>query len=129
MFNQISSKFAIMFLLAPFTLTVDTAFPISICKVKNSVFRPKIYISSHSEHVQPNFVKLGNIKYKIYIYLSCVQCFMPSFVLTNNNILSDTLTYSNFAILLLGLEYKHFDRKITTVTLHTQLYKNYVGNT
>ena len=54
---------------------------------------------------------------------------MPSFILTHNNILSDTLTYSNFAILLLGLENKHFDRKISTFTLHTQLNKNYIGNT
>ena len=33
---------------------------------------------------------------------------MPSFILTHNNILSNTLTYSNFAILLLGLGNKHF---------------------
>ena len=31
-----------------------------IFKVKTSGFRPKTYISTHSEHVQPNFVKFGN---------------------------------------------------------------------
>ena len=30
---------------------------------------------------------------------------------------------------MLGLENKHFDRKISTFTLHTQLDKNYIGNT
>ena len=69
MFNQILSKLTIMFLLIPFTLLLIQFFPISIFKVKNSVFRPKIYISSRLEHVQPNFVKLGNIKYKsLYTY-------------------------------------------------------------
>ena len=31
-----------------------------IFKVENSVFRPKTHMSSHSKHVQPNFIKFGN---------------------------------------------------------------------
>ena len=65
-FNHILPKLAIMFLFLPFTLLLIQLFPISISMVKNNIFRPKIYFSSRSEHVQPNFVKLGNIKYKNY---------------------------------------------------------------
>ena len=59
-FNQISSKFPIMFLLAHFILQLIYIFLISISKVKNCVFSPKTCISSRLEHVQPNFVKIGN---------------------------------------------------------------------
>ena len=105
MFNQILSNLAIYFLVAHFILQLIQFFLISIFNVKNSVFSHKTYIYSHSEHVQPNFIKFGN------------------------NVLVGTLTYSNFAILLLGLENKHFERKNSTFTLHTQLNKNYIGNT
>ena len=53
-------KFAIMFLLLPFTLLLIQISPVYIFKVKNSVFWPKTCISSHLEHVQPNFAKIAN---------------------------------------------------------------------
>ena len=42
MFNQILSNLAIMFLLVPFALLLKKFFPISIFKVKNSVFLTQI---------------------------------------------------------------------------------------
>ena len=61
--NQISSKFTISFLLLLFNTSADT---ISSCLnlQGKKTLRPKTCISSRLEHIQQNFVKLGNIIYK-----------------------------------------------------------------
>ena len=74
-FNQISSKFAILILFVLLTLLLIQFFPMSIFIVKNSIFCPKTCISSRSEHLQPNFFKIYNNVLVATLYTSVYTFF------------------------------------------------------
>ena len=84
MFNQISSKFAIMFLLAPFTLQVIHFFLISIFKVKNCVFHPKLV--SVWNMLNQILSKLATIFLLVPFTLLIIQLFLISIFKVKNSV-------------------------------------------
>ena len=87
MFNQISSKLTIIFLFVPFTLTSIYTFFLWFLRLEQH-FWPKTCISSRSEHVQPNFVKIYNNVLVGTLYTSVNTFFLVSIFKLKNCVFS-----------------------------------------